>query len=113
VPYYLAAQVLGAVLGAATILGVLGKKASDVGLGVASAGHQLDAGVFASSSAPSSWCTVFGVITARRQPEFAGGNRARRVRGDPPGGAGHWSVDQPARTFGPMLVQQFAGGSVK
>src|SRR6476469_3738343 len=33
VPYYLAAQVVGAILGALAIIGVLGKKASDVGLG--------------------------------------------------------------------------------
>src|ERR1700710_2313288 len=36
VPGYVGAQLAGATLGAATILGVLGKKASDVGLGVAS-----------------------------------------------------------------------------
>src|SRR5438552_2863730 len=38
VPSYLAAQVGGAILGAAAIIGVLGKKASDVGLGVPSYG---------------------------------------------------------------------------
>src|SRR5882757_11095361 len=36
VPAYIAAQVLGAILGATAIIGVLGTKASDVGLGVAS-----------------------------------------------------------------------------
>src|SRR5436190_18894046 len=36
VPSYLGAQVLGAIVGAAAIIGVLGNKASDVGLGVAS-----------------------------------------------------------------------------
>lgn len=36
VPAYIAAQVVGAIVGAAAILGVLGMKASDVGLGVAS-----------------------------------------------------------------------------
>src|SRR6476661_4191579 len=35
VPGYLAAQVVGAIVGAAAIIGVLGHKASDVGLGVA------------------------------------------------------------------------------
>src|SRR6185436_15132177 len=35
VPAYIAAQCAGAVLGAAAIIGVLGKKASDVGLGIA------------------------------------------------------------------------------
>jgi glycerol uptake facilitator-like aquaporin len=39
VPTYIAAQAAGAVLGAAAIIGVLGKKASDVGLGVASYAH--------------------------------------------------------------------------
>lgn len=38
VPAYLAAQVAGAILGAASIIGVLGMKASDVGLGVAAYG---------------------------------------------------------------------------
>ena len=37
VPSYIAAQVVGAAVGAAAIIGVLGQKASDVGLGVASA----------------------------------------------------------------------------
>src|SRR3954463_15437015 len=36
VPAYLAAQVVGATIGAGAIIAVLGKKASDVGLGVAS-----------------------------------------------------------------------------
>src|SRR3954471_25055436 len=36
VPAYIGAQVVGAVVGATAILGVLGMKASDVGLGVAS-----------------------------------------------------------------------------
>src|SRR5881409_1520516 len=36
VPAYIAAQATGAVIGAAAIIGVLGQKASDVGLGVAS-----------------------------------------------------------------------------
>ena len=35
-PAYIAAQVVGAIVGAAAIIGVLGYKASDVGLGVAS-----------------------------------------------------------------------------
>src|SRR5690349_9670501 len=38
VPAYIAAQVVGAIVGAAAILGVLGHKASDVGLGVAAYG---------------------------------------------------------------------------
>ena len=36
VPAYIAAQVVGAIVGASAIIGVLGHKASDVGLGVAS-----------------------------------------------------------------------------
>src|SRR4026207_43586 len=36
VPAYIGAQVLGAIVGATAIIGVLGQKASDVGLGVAS-----------------------------------------------------------------------------
>ena len=41
VPAYLAAQVVGAVIGASAILAVLGQKASDVGLGVASYGDTI------------------------------------------------------------------------
>src|SRR6201989_847140 len=36
VPSYITAQVVGAIVGAAAIIGVLGHRASDVGLGVAS-----------------------------------------------------------------------------
>ncbi len=39
VPDYIAAQVIGAIVGAAAIMGVLGNKASDLGLGVASYAH--------------------------------------------------------------------------
>src|SRR2546430_2040201 len=38
VPAYIGAQVVGAIMGAAAIIGVLGHKAVDVGLGVASYG---------------------------------------------------------------------------
>src|SRR5262245_31802108 len=44
VPGYIAAQVAGAVLGALAIVGVLGKKAVDVGLGIAAYGTGVGAG---------------------------------------------------------------------
>jgi glycerol uptake facilitator protein len=101
VPYYIAAQVLGAVLGAATILGVLGKKASDVGLGVA-------------SYSDISWTQAFGVIHRKAAAGFAGVAIGLVVFAViiPVAPATGASIN-PARTFGPMLVQQFAGGSVK
>jgi glycerol uptake facilitator protein len=81
VPGYVVAQVAGAVLGAAAIIGVLGRKASDVGLGVA-------------KYSDISWAQAF---TADIIPVA------------PATGA---SIN-PARTFGPMLVQQIVGGQVE
>jgi glycerol uptake facilitator protein len=116
VPYYLAAQVFGAVLGAATILGVLGKKASDVGLGVASySGISWTQAFFAEFVGTFILVfTVFGVIHRKAAAGFAGVAIglvvfAAIIPVAPATGA---SIN-PARTFGPMLVQQIAGGSVK
>src|SRR5918912_418082 len=44
VPAYIAAQLAGATIGAAAIIGVLGQKASDVGLGVASYADSVSVG---------------------------------------------------------------------
>ena len=75
VPSYVGAQVLGAVTGAFTIVGVLGTKASDFGLGVASYGD-------ASSLVPGLLrrvrrhfllvFAVFGVIYRKAAPGWAG-----------------------------------------
>jgi glycerol uptake facilitator protein len=116
VPYYIAAQVLGAVLGAATILGVLGKKASDVGLGVASYSGISWTQAFVAEFVGTFILvfTVFGVIHRKAAAGFAGVAIGLVVFAVilPVAPATGASIN-PARTFGPMLVQQFAGGSVK
>ncbi|WP_329000804.1 aquaporin family protein [Kribbella sp. NBC_00709] len=117
VPAYVGAQVAGAVVGAAAILGVLGSKASDLGLGVATYG--------ASVSVPQAFLAefvgtfilvlvVFGATQRKAAPGFAGLAIGLVVFGAiipvaPVTGA---SIN-PARTVGPMLVQQLAGGHVQ
>ncbi len=116
VPSYLTAQVLGAVFGAFLIAGVLGKKASDVGLGVAAYADTV--------SVPQAFLAefvgtfllvfaVFGVIYRKAAPGWAGLAIgmvvfAAIIPVAPTTGA---SIN-PARTTGPMLVQQVLGGDV-
>jgi glycerol uptake facilitator protein len=116
VPAYLAAQVLGAILGAVAIIGVLGKKASDVGLGVASYGDISWVQAFTAEFVGTFILvfTIFGVIHRKAAAGFAGVAIglvvfAAIIPVAPATGA---SIN-PARTFGPMLIQQLAGGSVK
>src|SRR6266540_2024899 len=117
VPFYLGAQVVGAVIGSVVILGVLGHRASDVGLGVAAYGTGVGAGqAFVAESVGTFILvfTVFGVIHRKAAPGFAGiaiglAVFAAIIPVAPATGA---SIN-PARTFGPMLVQQLAGGTVK
>lgn len=116
VPGYLAAQVSGAIVGAAAILAVLGKKASDVGLGVASYSGISWTHAFAAEFIGTFILvfTIFGVIHRKAAAGFAGLAIglvvfAAIIPVAPATGA---SIN-PARTFGPMLVQQLAGGSVK
>ena len=116
VPAYLAAQVAGATVGAAAILAVLGSPASDVGLGVASYGDISWTQAFAAEFVGTFILvfTVFGVIHRKAAAGFAGLAIGLVVFAviipvAPTTGA---SIN-PARTFGPMLVQQLAGGEVK
>src|SRR5881397_3617671 len=116
VPAYIAAQAAGATLGAAAILGVLGHKASDVGLGVASYGDISWTQAFTAEFVGTFILvfTIFGVIHRKAAAGFAGVAIglvvfAAIIPVAPATGA---SIN-PARTFGPMLVQQLAGGSVK
>ena len=116
VPAYIAAQVAGAVAGAGAILAVLGGKASDVGLGVASYGDISWTQAFAAEFIGTFILvfTVFGVIHRKAAAGFAGVAIGLVVFAviipvAPTTGA---SIN-PARTFGPMLVQQLAGGDVK
>ena len=116
VPSYIAAQAAGATLGAGAIIGVLGHKASDVGLGVASYGDISWAQAFTAEFVGTFILvfTIFGVIHRKAAAGFAGVAIglvvfAAIIPVAPATGA---SIN-PARTFGPMLVQQIAGGSVK
>jgi glycerol uptake facilitator protein len=114
VPGYFAAQVAGAITGAGAILAVLGSKASDVGLGVASYGDvswtQACAAEFVGTFILV--FTVFGVIHRKASPGFAGiviglVVFAAIIPVAPATGA---SIN-PARTTGPMLVLQLLGGN--
>jgi glycerol uptake facilitator protein len=116
VPSYLAAQVLGAVAGAFAIVGVLGDKASDLGLGVATYGDSIpwyQAGFAEFIGTFLLVFAVFGVIYRKAAPGWAGLAIgmvvfAAIIPVAPTTGA---SIN-PARTTGPMLVQQILGGDV-
>ena len=116
VPTYIAAQLVGAIIGAAAIIGVLGMKASAVGLGVASYGEGVGAAQAFTAEFVGTFIlvfTVFGVIHRKAAVGFAGVAIglvvfAAIIPVAPATGA----AINPARTFGPMLVQQFAGGTV-
>jgi glycerol uptake facilitator protein len=117
VPAYLAAQMAGAIIGAGSIIGVLGLEASDVGLGVATYSDPVGpAQAFAAEFVGTFILvfTIFGVIHRKASAGFAGVAIglvvfAAIIPVAPATGA---SIN-PARTFGPMLVQQIAGGTVK
>jgi len=116
VPGYLIAQVLGATLGALAIVGVLGMPASEVGLGVAAYGdipwYQAFTAEFVGTFILV--FTVFGVIHRKAAAGFAGiviglVVFAAIIPVAPATGA---SIN-PARTTGPMLIQQLLGGEVR
>src|SRR3954452_7899220 len=116
VPGYIAAQVVGAIVGAAAIIGVLGHKASDVGLGVASYSGISWVQAFTAEFVGTFILvfTIFGVIYRKAAAGFAGVAIglvvfAAIIPVAPTTGA---SIN-PARTVGPMLVQQIAGGDVQ
>ena len=108
---------VGAIVGAAAIIGVLGMKASDVGLGVASYDETFSVAQAFTAEFVGTFIlvfTIFGVIHRKAAAGFAGVAIglvvfAAIIPVAPTTGA---SIN-PARTFGPMLVQQIAGGEVK
>jgi glycerol uptake facilitator protein len=117
VPGYLAAQVVGATIGAAAIIAVLGQKASDVGLGVATYADNVGVPQAFAAEFVGTFIlvfTIFGVIHSKAPAGFAGVAIglvvfAAIIPVAPTTGA---SIN-PARTFAPMFVQQLAGGTVK
>src|SRR6185312_1838210 len=115
VPAYIAAQVAGAIAGAGAILAVLGGKASDVGLGVASYGDISWTQAFAAEFIGTFILvfTVFGVIHRKAAAGFAGTAIGLVVFAViiPVAPATGASIN-PARVIGPMLVLQAFGGVV-
>jgi glycerol uptake facilitator protein len=117
VPGYLAAQFLGAVLGALAIVGVLGQKAVTVGLGIAAYGSGVgDIQAFAAEAIGTFLLAfvVFGAIDKRAPMGFAGVAIGLAVFAiiipvAPATGA----AINPARAFGPMLVNQLFGATVQ
>lgn len=116
VPGYLAAQTLGAMLGAVAIIGVLGRKAVDAGLGIAQYGAGVGAAQAFTAEAIGTFLlaiVVFGAIDGRAPGGFAGTAIGLAVFAiiipvAPATGA----AINPARAFGPMLVGAFAGTDV-
>jgi glycerol uptake facilitator protein len=116
VPGYILAQVVGAILGAWAIIGVLGQKAVDVGLGVAAYHPGVHAGQAFIAEAIGTFIlafVVFGAIHAKAPGGFAGLAIGLAVFAAivPVAPATSASIN-PARTLGPMLVLQLAGGDV-
>lgn len=114
---YMTAQVVGATVGAAIIIGVMGPAASDLGLGVASYGADtpwLQAFFAEFMGTFLLVFGVFGVIYRKAALGWAGlvigfVVFAAIIPVAPATGA---SIN-PARTSGPMLVQQILGGTVQ
>jgi glycerol uptake facilitator protein len=117
VPGYLIAQVTGATLGALAIVGVLGTKATDLGLGVASYAHSVGAGRAMFAEGIGTFILVFVVFGAavekRATPGFAGVAIGLAVFAIiiVVGPATSASIN-PARTIGPMIILAAFNGTV-
>jgi glycerol uptake facilitator protein len=116
VPGYLIAQVLGAIVGAFAIVGVLGKQAVTVGLGVASYGPSIpwyQAGFAELLGTFMLVLTVFGVIHRKAAIGWAGLAIGFVVFAVIiPVGVTTDSAINPARATGPMIVSSILGGTV-
>jgi glycerol uptake facilitator protein len=116
VPGYLGAQLVGASVGALAIVGVLGHKAVDAGLGIAAYASPVGAGQAFFGEAVGTFLLVFVVLGAfdKKAPGGFGGLAvglavfAIIIPLAPATGA---SIN-PARTVGPMQVGQLFGGTV-
>jgi glycerol uptake facilitator protein len=118
VPGYLAAQLVGATLGAFAIVGVLGSKAHEVGLGVAKFNTSLGVGNLQGFVAEFVGTfilvfVIFGVIHRKAPPGFAGLAIGLVVfAAIIPVAPATSAAINPARVLGPMLVLQAFGGAV-
>src|SRR3954466_6190708 len=119
VPGYLAAQLVGATLGALAIVGVLGSQAHKVGLGVASFNTSLGVGNVQGFVAEFVGTfilvfVVFGVIHRKAAAGFAGVAIGLVVfAAIIPVAPATSAAINPARVVGPMLVLQLFGGHVQ
>ena len=117
VPGYLGAQTAGAIVGAFAIVGVLGTEASDLGLGVASYDDATPVWQAFTAEFVGTFvlvATVFGVIHRKAENGFAGIAIGAVVFAliiaiAPTTGASF----NPARSTGPMVVQQILGRDVQ
>jgi glycerol uptake facilitator protein len=119
VPGYIVAQVVGATLGALAIVGVLGAKAHQVGLGVASFNKTLGVGAVQGFFAEFVGTfilvfVIFGVIHRKAPGGFAGLAIGLVVfAAIIPVAPATSAAINPARVIGPMLVLRAFGGSVQ
>src|SRR3954451_23311330 len=116
VPAYIAAQVVGAIVGATAIIGVLGHKASDVGLGVASYGDISWLQAFTAEFVGTFILvfTIFGVIHRKAAAGFAGVAIGLVVfAAIIPVAPATSAAINPARVVGPMVVLPLFGGPVQ
>jgi len=118
VPGYIAAQVVGATIGALAIVGALGSKAHEVGLGVASFNRSLGVGNVQGFCAEFVGTfilvfVIFGVIHRKAASGFAGVAIGLVVfAAIIPVAPATAAAINPARVIGPMLVLQAFGGTV-
>jgi len=119
VPAYIGAQLVGATLGAYAIVGVLGHKAHEVGLGVAQFNASLGVGSVQAFFAEFVGTfilvfVIFGVIHRKAPGGFAGLAIGFVVfAAIIPVAPATSAAINPARVFGPMFALQTFGGHVK
>jgi glycerol uptake facilitator protein len=117
VPGYVGAQLVGALAGAGAIIAALGDRAVDFGLGVAAYGTGVGGGQAFFAEFVGTFIlvfVVFGAIHRAAPGGFAGIAIGFAIfAGIVPIAPITGGSINPARTFGPMLVQQFAGGTVE
>jgi glycerol uptake facilitator protein len=116
VPGYLAAQVAGATVGALAIVGVLGGKAVDLGLGIAAYSSPVSPGQAFFAELLGTFLlafVVFGAVDRKAPAGFAGLAIGFAVFAIiiVVGPATSAAIN-PARVVGPMLIGQLFGGTV-